>query len=44
MNSLEEIFEAQAKKRWAVANTTVRDRITKLLNLRKAIVDRQQEF
>ena len=44
MNSLEEIFEAQGKMRWAVANTTARERITKLQKLRKAIVDRQQEF
>ena len=44
MNSLEEIFEAQGTKRWAVANTTARERIHKLQKLRKAIVDRQQEF
>ena len=44
MNSLEEIFEAQGTKRWAVANTTARERIAKLQKLRKAIVDRQQEF
>ena len=44
MNSLEEIFEAQGTKRWAVANTTARERIVKLQKLRKAIVDRQQEF
>ena len=44
MNSLEEIFEAQGKKRWAVANTTAKERIAKLQKLRKAIVDRQQEF
>ena len=44
MNSLEEIFEAQGKMRWAVANTTARERIAKLQKLRKAIVDRQQEF
>lgn len=44
MNSLEDIFEAQGKKRWAVANTTARERIIKLQKLRKAIVDRQQEF
>ena len=44
MNSLEEIFEAQGKMRWAVANTTARERIVKLQKLRKAIVDRQQEF
>ena len=44
MNSLEEIFEAQGTRRWAVANTTARERIAKLQKLRKAIVDRQQEF
>ena len=45
--SIEEInslFEAQGKKRWAVANTTARERIVKLHKLRKAIVERQQEF
>ena len=45
--SIEEIkslFEAQGKKRWAVVNTTAKDRIVKLQKLRKAIVDRQQEF
>lgn len=44
MNTPEEIFEAQGKKRWAVVNTTAKDRIVKLQKLRKAIVDRQQEF
>ena len=44
MNTPEEIFEAQGKKRWAVANTTAKERIAKLQKLRKAIVDRQQEF
>ncbi len=45
--SIEEIkslFEAQGKKRWAVANTTAKERIVKLQKLRKAIVERQQEF
>ena len=44
MNTLEEIFEAQGKKRWAVAGTTAKERISKLKALRKAIVARQQEF
>ena len=44
MNTLEEIFEAQGKKRWAVAGTTAKERIAKLKKLRKAIVARQQEF
>ena len=44
MNTLEEIFEAQGKKRWAVAGTTAKERIAKLKKLRKAIVAQQQEF
>lgn len=44
MNTPEEIFEAQGKKRWAVAGTTAKERIAKLKKLRKAIVARQQEF
>ena len=44
MKSLEEIFEAQGTQRWAVANTTAKERIVKLRSLRKAIVERQQEF
>ena len=44
MNTLEEIFEAQGKKRWTVAGTTAKERISKLKALRKAIVARQQEF
>ncbi|WP_295097838.1 aldehyde dehydrogenase family protein [uncultured Fibrobacter sp.] len=44
MKSLEEIFEAQGTQRWKVANTTAKERIVKLRSLRKAIVDRQQEF
>ena len=44
MNTLEEIFEAQGKKRWTVAGTTAKERIAKLKKLRKAIVARQQEF
>lgn len=44
MNTLEEHFEAQGTKRWAVAGTTAKERIAKLKKLRKAIVARQQEF
>lgn len=44
MNTLEEIFEAQGTKRWAIAGTTAKERIAKLKKLRKAIVARQQEF
>ena len=44
MKSLEEIFEAQGTQRWKVANTTAKERIVKLRSLRKAIVERQQEF
>ena len=44
MKTPEEIFEAQGTKRWAVTNTTAKERIAKLQKLRKAIVDRQQEF
>ena len=44
MNTLEEIFEAQGKKRWTVAGTTAKERISKLKALRKAIVERPQEF
>ena len=43
-SELNSLFEAQGKKRWAAANTTANERIAKLLSLRKAIVDRQQEF
>ena len=44
MNTLDDIFEAQGKKRWTVAGTTAKERIAKLKKLRKAIVARQQEF
>lgn len=44
VEELNRLFEAQGKKRWAVANTTAKERIAKLKALRKAIVDRQQEF
>ena len=38
------LFESQGKSRWAVAKTTAKERIAKILKLRKAIVARQQEF
>lgn len=42
--SIEELFEAQGKRRWKIAGTTAKERIAKLLKLRKALVARQQEF
>lgn len=42
--SLEELFEAQGKRRWEIAKTTAKERIAKLQKLRKALVARQQEF
>lgn len=42
--ALKELFEAQGRKRWAIARTTASERIAKLQRLRKAIVARQQEF
>ena len=44
VEELNSLFEAQGKKRWQVAKTTAKERIAKLKALRKAIVDRQQEF
>ena len=44
VEELNSLFEAQGKKRWAAANTTANERIAKLRSLRKAIVNRQQEF
>ena len=41
---LNNLFELQGKSRWAIARTSVRERIAKLQKLRKAIVKRQQEF
>ena len=38
------LFEEQGKNRWAVAKTTAKERIAKILKLRKVIVARQQEF
>ena len=44
IEELNSLFEAQGKNRWQVAKTTAKERIAKLKALRKAIVDRQQEF
>ena len=41
---LKNLFDLQGENRWAVARTSARERIEKLLKLRKAIVKRQQEF
>jgi aldehyde dehydrogenase (NAD+) len=41
---LKNLFDLQGKNRWAIARTSVRERIEKLQRLRKAIVKRQQEF
>lgn len=42
--SVQEIFEAQGKRRWAIAQTSARERIAKLKKLREALVARQREF
>ena len=41
---LQNIFDAQGENRWVVVRTSAKERIEKLLKLRKAIVKRQQEF
>ena len=41
---LQNIFDAQGENRWKIAKTSVKERIAKLLKLRKVIVARQQEF
>lgn len=41
---LNNLFEEQGKNRWAVAKTTAKERIPKILKLRKVIEARQQEF
>ena len=41
---LKNLFDLQGENRWAVARTSAKERIEKLLKLRKAIVKRQQEF
>ncbi|WP_407440993.1 aldehyde dehydrogenase family protein [Fibrobacter sp.] len=42
--SVQEIFEAQGRRRWAIAQTGAKDRIAKLKRLREALVARQREF
>lgn len=44
VEELNSLFKAQGTQRWQVANTTAKERIAKLKALRKAIVERQQEF
>ena len=41
---LNTLFEEQGKNRWKTAQTSVKERIAKLLKLRKVIEARQQEF
>ena len=41
---LKNLFDLQGENRWAVARTSAKERIEKLLKLHKAIVKRQQEF
>ena len=41
---LQNIFDAQGENRWKIAQTSEKERIAKLLKLRKAIETRQQEF
>ena len=41
---LQNIFNAQGENRWKIAQTSVKERIAKLLKLRKVIEARQQEF
>ena len=41
---LKNLFDLQGENRWVVAQTSAKERIEKLLKLRKAIVKRQQEF
>ena len=41
---LQNIFDAQGENRWKIAQTSVKERIAKLLKLRKAIETRQQDF
>ncbi len=41
---LQNIFDAQGENRWMIAQTSVKERIAKLLKLRKVIEARQQEF
>ena len=41
---LNTLFEEQGKIRWKIAQTSVKERVVKLLKLRKVIEARQQEF
>lgn len=41
---LQNIFDAQGENRWKIAQSSVKERIAKLVKLRKIIVARQQEF
>ena len=41
---LQNIFNAQGENRWKIAQSSVKERIAKLLKLHKAIETRQQEF
>ena len=41
---LQNIFDAQGENRWKIAQSSVKERIAKLLKLHKAIETRQQEF
>ena len=41
---LQNIFDAQGENRWKIAQSSVKERIAKLVKLRKVIVARQQEF
>ena len=41
---LNTLFEEQGKNRWKIAQTSVKERVVKLLKLRKIIKARQQEF
>ena len=43
-DSLKTLFDAQGESRWKIAQSSVKERIAKLLKLHKAIETRQQEF
>ncbi|SMP48488.1 aldehyde dehydrogenase family protein [Fibrobacter sp. UWB10] len=43
-DSLKTLFDAQGENRWKIAQSSVKERIAKLLKLHKAIETRQQEF
>ncbi len=44
LDFLQNIFDAQGENRWKIAQSSVKERIAKLVKLRKVIVARQQEF